>query len=301
MFDSDDLVSSRERAAVLALAACRKVPWNRLAGVIEEDASALNVLDSIDAESGERLFEVDERGPTLDDLEESIHQWEREGIYVVTVLDRAYPVNLRMVHDRPSALYVRGELDEGDSRSVAVVGTRKATTAGLWAAGEIARQLVASDYVVVSGLAAGVDTAAHTAALEAGGRTIAVVGTGLRQVFPKANGELQERIAREAAVISQFWPDQGPRPWTFPQRNAVMSGFARATVVVEASHTSGARMQARLALEHGRPVFLVEALMRYEWARKYRVYDGVYVVRDGSEVVDHLARLYDSSELVLHH
>jgi DNA processing protein len=203
-----------------------------------------------------------------------------------------------MVYDRPAMLFLRGALDEKDSRAVAVVGTRKASPGGLAAAGEIARQLVGAGYVVVSGLAAGIDSAAHMATLAAGGRTIAVIGTGLRHSFPKGNAELQERIAREAVVLSQFWPGQEARRWTFPQRNAVMSGFARTTVVVEASHTSGARMQARLALEHGRPVFLLNSLMEHEWARKYRDYDGVYVVGDGDEIVKNLDRLY-SSRLVL--
>ena len=298
MFETD-LVSTRERAAVLALAARRTVPWNRLAGWIEEEGSALAVLDEIEASAPDQLFQLDEQTVTLDELEERIHDWEREGIFVVTVLDPSYPVNLRMVHDRPSLLFVRGALDERDSRSVAVVGTRRASDAGIATASEVARELVEANYVVVSGLAAGIDTAAHTAALEAVGRTIAVIGTGVRHVFPKANADLQERIAREAAVLSQFWPGQEPRRWTFPQRNAVMSGFARATVVVEASHTSGARMQARLALEHGRPVFLLSSLMEHQWARRYRDYDGVYVVGHGSEIVEHLERLY-SSELVLH-
>lgn len=298
MFDNPDLVSSRERAAVLALAARRAAPWNRLAGMIEEAESALAVLDEIDSAAPDQLFPVDDETLTLDQLEEHIHEWEREGFHVITVLDESYPVNLRMVHDRPAMLFVRGRLEARDSRSVAVVGTRQANPAGLEAAREIARQLVEERYVVVSGLAAGIDSAAHTGALDAGGRTIAVIGTGLRQTFPKANADLQERIAHEAAVISQFWPGQGPRKWTFPARNAVMSGFARTTVVVEASGRSGARMQARLALEHGRPVFLLSSLMEHDWARAYREYDGVYVVHDGHEILGHLERLY-SDQLVL--
>jgi DNA processing protein len=296
--DDSTLVSTRERAAVLALAARRPVAWNRLAGWIEEEGSALAILDDIDASSAEQLFELDERKLSLDQLEDYVHSWEQEGIRVVTVLDDAYPVNLRMVHDRPSVLFHRGALADRDRESVAVVGTRKATPEGLDAARAIARQLVESNYVVVSGLAAGIDTAAHVAALEAGGRTVAVIGSGLRHAFPKANASLQDRIAREAAVISQFWPGQEPRRWTFPQRNAVMSGLGRATVVVEAAHTSGARMQARLALEHGRPVFLLRSLMAHEWARKYRDYAGVYVVDDGSEILGHLERLY-SGQLML--
>src|SRR5262249_18061683 len=138
----------------------------------------------------------------------------------------------------------------------------------------------------------------HAAALELDARTVAVIGTGLRHSFPKENAQLQHRLAAESAVISQFWPGQGPRRWTFPQRNAVMSGFARATVVVEASHTSGARMQARLALEHGRPAFLMESLLAHKWAQSFADRPGAYVVSSGEEVVAHLERLY-SSDLIL--
>jgi DNA processing protein len=300
MFASRSLVSARETAAVLALMARRDrdLPWNRLAGAIEEESSALALLDRLEAEATERLFDVDEENVTLDDLENHVHAWEAEGIQLVTVLDDAYPVNLRMVHDRPPALFVRGHLDAGDERSVAVVGTRRASRSGLESAAAVVQELVRARYVIVSGLAAGVDTAAHTAALEAAGRTVAVIGTGIREYFPKPNRALQERIGREHAVISQFWPGQGARPWTFPQRNAVMSGFARATVVIEASHTSGAKMQARLALEHGRPVFLLRSLMEHPWAQRYRAHPSVYVVEEGGEVVEHLERLY-SPELTL--
>lgn len=291
MFDSRTLVSTRETAAILAIMARRDLPWNRIAGTIEEEGSALRLLDQAGPPS-ERLFEVEREKVTLDELENRVHAWEADGITVVTVLDSAYPVNLRMVHDRPPVLFVRGALDPRDERSVAVVGTRRASDRGVARADAIARGLVDAGYVVVSGLAAGIDTAAHTAALDAGGRTVAIVGTGLRHAFPKANAALQERLGRESAVLSQFWPGQEPRRWTFPQRNAVMSGFARATVVVEASHTSGARMQARLALEHGRPVFLLRSLLEHAWAQGYRDRPGVYVVDDGAEVVAHLERLY---------
>lgn len=292
LFDSRTLVSTRETAAVLALMARRVLPWNRLAGAIEEEGSALRLLEQWDTAAPDRLFEVEQQKMTLDQLEEHVHAWEREGIDLVTVLDAAYPVNLRMVHDRPPLLFVRGHVNDRDERSVAVVGTRQATPRGIDQARGIAADLVSADYVVVSGLAAGIDAAAHSATLDTGGRTVAVVGTGLRVVFPKANAELQERLGREHAVISQFWPGQEPRKWTFPQRNAVMSGFARATVVVEASHTSGARMQARLALEHGRPVFLVSSLLSHRWAQAYRERPGVYVVDSGDEIVEHLDRLY---------
>jgi len=292
MFDDRTLVSTRETAAVLALMARRPSPMNRLAGAIEEEGSALRLLREIEEKETERLFAIDDRQVTLDELEEHVHAWEREGIQLVTVLDAAYPANLRMVYDRPSALFFRGHLSPADERSVAVVGTRSASPEGLEQARSVAHDLIEAGYVVVSGLAAGVDTAAHSATLDAGGRTVAVVGTGLRHHFPKANAELQDRIGQEHLVMSQFWPGQEGRRWTFPQRNVVMSGFARATVVVEASHTSGARMQARIALEHGRPVFLMRSLLEHKWAQSHAQRPGAYVVDSGAEVVEHLERLY---------
>ncbi|MGN6276323.1 MAG: DNA-processing protein DprA [Solirubrobacterales bacterium] len=299
MFDHDTLVSTRERAAVLALMARRKVHWSRLAGSIEEFGSALGLLEELEEAQDPRLFPVEGVAVTLDQLEERVIAYEGEGIHLITVLDAAYPMNLRMVHDRPPALFVRGALASADERSVAVVGSRKASDEGLEKAAEIARDLVARDYVVVSGLAAGIDTAAHRGALDSGGRTVAVIGTGLRHNFPKQNAELQDQIARKSAVLSQFWPGQEPRRWTFPQRNAVMSGFARASVIVEAGNKSGARMQARLAVEHGRPVFLLRSLLRHEWAKTYAENrPGTYVVDGGEEVVAHLERLY-STELAL--
>lgn len=301
MFDSENIESLRERAAVLALLARhdRALPWNRIAGEIEERGSALTLLREADDAADQRLFSVEDQKVTLDQLDSQVLAYEKEDIRLVTVLDAAYPANLRMVHDRPPALFVRGALSPDDERSVAVVGTRRASDRGLDQARAVAGSMVAAGYVVVSGLAAGIDTAAHTGALDASGRTVAVIGTGLRHTFPKQNAALQGRLAAESAVVSQFWPGQEPRKWTFPQRNAVMSGFARATVVIEASHTSGARMQARLALEHGRPVFLMRSLLEHAWARTYADdRPGTYVVEGGEEIVEHLERLY-SPDLAL--
>src|SRR6266545_59467 len=170
--------------------------------------------------------------------------WRREGITVLTVLDADYPENLRTVYDRPPLVFVAAELRPEDSRSLAVVGTRRPTDDGIARARRIARHLAASDYTVASGLAAGIDTTAHTAALDAGGRTVAVIGTGLRRAYPKANAALQARIAGKGAVISQFLPDAPPTKRSFPMRNGVMLGLALATVVVEAGEVSGSRMQA---------------------------------------------------------
>lgn len=285
----------RQHAALIAL--LRRAKPRLATELLEDHETPLQALEQL-LGGGQLSLDTDP-GADLDgaiaDATDELRAWEAEGIEVVTVLDDDYPLNLRTVHDKPLMLTVRGRLAPSDERSVAVVGTRRATDAGLRRAGEIAGNLIDAGYVVVSGLAAGIDSAAHRAALGAGGRTIAVIGTGLRHAFPKENAELQAHLGREHAVISQFGPDQGPRKHTFPMRNAVMSGISRATVVVEASYTSGARMQARLALEHGRPVVLLSSLVdEHDWAREYAARPGVYVVDQVSEVVDRLDSLYAS-------
>lgn len=284
-----------EHAALVAL--LKRAKPRAAVELLEDHETPLRALDALLA-GGQLSLDADaaqDVDRAVADALAELRAWEEEQIDVVTVLDDAYPLNLRNVHDRPLALTVAGALAPADERSVAVVGTRQASDTGLRRAGEIARNLVEAGYVVVSGLAAGIDSAAHRAALAANGRTIAVIGTGLHHAFPKENAELQARISREHAVISQFWPDQGPRKHTFPMRNAVMSGIARATVVVEASYTSGARMQARIALEHGRPVVLLDTLVaEHDWAKEYAARPGVYVVERVADVVDRLDGLYAS-------
>lgn len=214
----------------------------------------------------------------------------QEGVRLVTVLDDDYPSTLRLIWNLPPFLFVRGQMVEDDLRSVAVVGTRAASDDGVKRAGRMAQLLVERGVTVVSGLARGIDTAAHTAALSAGGRTIAVIGTGINRCYPVENKELVEGIVRRGAVVSQFWPDAPPATYTFPRRNVTMSGIAQGTVVIEASSTSGAKMQARIALEHGKKVFLIRSLTeQQEWARTYVDTRGAIAVDDVTDVVAALA------------
>lgn len=292
------MTSTRETAAIVALLRRPNLPAREVADLIEDHGSAVLALEHLleVAESAPKLFPVGEpEAVDLATIEDEVEGWQSEGMTITTLLDPEYPENLHAVHNRPPLLFVHGALLPSDERSIAVVGTRKASDDGIARASKMARRMVEEGYVVVSGLAAGIDTAAHRAALEADGRTIAVVGTGLRYSFPKENADLQRHLGETSAVVSQFWPEQGARPWTFPARNAVMSGFARATVVIEASHTSGARMQARLALEHGRPVFLLRSLMEHKWARTHAERPGSHVIDTADQVVEILEREYSTS------
>lgn len=235
--------------------------------------------DSPQARAARRALAAHE--PNADEMRRQIAQWTRQGLKLVTVLDEPYPVNLRRISNLPPFLFYKGEIHADDARSVAVVGTRKPTADGLRRARAMARKLALADVTVLSGLARGIDTAAHQATLQAGGRTIAVLGSGLNRIYPPENEELAEQITKHGAVVSQFWPDAPPAHYNFPRRNVVTSGLGQGTIVIEASATSGAKMQARLALEHGKQVFLLASLVRtHAWAATYAkrgaiVVDGV--------------------------
>ncbi len=291
------MTDPRETAAVVALLRRGDRPWHHYAQLIEAAGSALAILEGRHEDMDEpellSLFPLDEPVAEADlaEIAREIERWEAEGMTLVTVLDDDYPVNLRSIHNRPPLLFVRGQLAPEDERSVAVVGTRQPSAAGLDAARRMADGLVSAGYVVVSGLADGIDAEAHCTALERGGRTVAIIGTGLRLTYPAKHADLQRKIAEEGAVVSQFWPDAPPTRQSFPMRNIVMSGFALATLVIEATAQSGAKMQARFALEHGRRVFLHRSLLQHQWARDYAGRPGTSVIDTADEAVEQLERL----------
>jgi DNA processing protein len=219
-----------------------------------------------------------------------IEGWRRRGIEVVSTFDPGYPSNLLHAAEPPPLLFLAGRLSDADQRAIAVVGSRQASDRGLRATRAVALRLIDDGFTVVSGLAAGIDTAAHEAALAGGGRTVAVVGCGLDHCYPPENRELQRRIGVEGAVVSPFWPADRPARHTFPERNGVMARMALATVIVEASATSGTRIQGRVALDEGRRVLLLPAVLEQAWARELANRPGVEVVHTPAEVGEALAR-----------
>lgn len=213
------------------------------------------------------------------------------GIRLVCRLESDYPEWLRRIHEPPPLLWTLGTLVPGEcERSVAIVGSRAATPLGLAFARALAADLAAAGLTVVSGLARGIDTAAHQGALDVGGRTVAVLGSGIECVYPRENAGLLRAISRRGLVVSEFPPGTGPWKHNFPKRNRTIAGWARATVVVEAGQKSGALHTARTALEEGRDVMAVpghpslavcagtNALLR----------DGAALVRDARDVLAEL-------------
>jgi DNA processing protein len=285
-------MTHEEQAVLIAWLRRPRVVWSTVTERLE-DCGSVRTAAAVEESAQGALFEA-----TRDDVEKAagdLEQWKRVGIWMVSVLDPGYPSNLRMIHQHPPVLFMRGTADERDVMSVAVVGTRHPTERGIDQAGQLATGLAASGIPVISGLAAGIDSAAHTAALAAGGRTVAVIGTGIDRAYPPQNASLQEEIAAKGLLVSQFLPGSSPTKASFPMRNAVMSGYTLATVVVEAADRSGSRMQARLALQHGRHVFLMRSLLEHDWARDYEQRPGVTVVETAADVFGGLQRLASES------
>jgi DNA processing protein len=258
---------------------------------------------ALEAASDALLFEVAELAPELARFVRSATCFEplmREVALVapsVTVLvDEEYPPLLRRTSDPPTRLFAAGDRSLLARPAVAVVGSRHATPYGINVATRIARELAGAGVVVVSGLARGIDTAAHIAALDAGGSTIAVLGTGIDIAYPRSNRRLQERIAESGLVVSELTDGTGPRPQNFPVRNRIIAGLSLGVVVVEAGERSGSLITARLAAEEGREVFAVPGSI-FSNATKgaHRlIQDGAKLLHDLEDIWDELPDLRPS-------
>lgn len=217
----------------------------------------------------------------------------RKGVTALTFDDPEYPRNLLNIHDPPSILYVKGGLLPRDEKAIAIVGTRKATHYGEEIAKRFACELAGLGITVVSGMALGVDTCAHQGALEAKGRTIAVLGCGVDVVYPPENEELAQKIPACGAIVSEFLPGEPEDHWKFPRRNRIISGLSHGTIVIEGGVTSGAMITARLALEEGREVFAVPGNILSETSRgPHRlIKQGAKLTESIDDVLDELTHL----------
>jgi DNA processing protein len=221
------------------------------------------------------------------------------GIRVLALGEADYPERLREVYAPPPVLYVRGRLvpDEG-GRSVAVVGARAASAPGRALARTLSHDLAAAGATIVSGLARGIDTEAHRGALAAGGRTVAVLGSGLDRVYPPENEELAAGVGRDGALVSEFALGTPPRPENFPRRNRVIAGWCRAVVVVEAGEKSGALSTARAALDEGRDVMAVPGHPTQPLAAGTNALlrDGATLVRSAADVAQEIGLVMPVTE-----
>ena len=260
-----------------------KEAWAAKAGALVEAGLSRTLSDRM----------VEQR-PSMQ-LETLVEQLRLVKADVVTYLDDTYPVALHNLPDAPAMLYVRGQLSSADEKALAVVGTRKATRYGRDAAHFLSSEVAQRGVTIVSGLAQGIDAAAHEGALDGGGRTIAVMGNGIDHFYPRANQDLARRIVEHGAVISEFPIGTAPQRANFPRRNRIISGLSLAVMVVEAPERSGALITAETALEQGRDVFAVPANIFNNAGKgtNRMIQEGARLISSPEDILDELNMTYE--------
>lgn len=247
-------------------------------------------VDGIGEETAKILHGWQDHADPISELREATER----GITIVTQDDEDYPAPLREAYDPPLLLYVWGKLEARDKHSISIVGSRRATIYGKQATKKFSYQLAQAGFTIISGLARGIDTAAHEAAVAANGRTIAVIGSGLGQLYPPENMALAEKIASgNGAVVSEFPLHTAPDRQTFPMRNRIVAAWARAVLVVECPAWSGSLITANLASEYGKTIFAVPGPIDKPTSAgcNQLIRDGATLVVDPSQLLDDLGQL----------
>ncbi|MHC4713061.1 MAG: DNA-processing protein DprA [Planctomycetota bacterium] len=257
--------------------------------ITEARASALEKTEGVGPKKALALRSAIQSG----NADEEIERARTAGINIVPYLSEQYPKALKHIPDPPLVLYVKGGLCREDAIALAFVGSRRASMYGLRAARRLAGQAAAAGFTIVSGLARGIDRAAHEAAIEVGGRTIGVVGSGLLNIYPKEAAAIVEPICDCGAVMSEFPLDFGPLKGNFPRRNRIISGLSLGVVVVEAARNSGSLITARHAAEQGREVFAVPGQIgsASSVGANRLIQDGAKLVLDLSDITNELGVL----------
>ena len=235
------------------------------------------------------------------DVAALLDECRRHEVAIYTPSSTGYPRPLRDIHDPPGVLYARGALLERDALAVAIVGSRHATQYGLKIAEQLAGGLARTGLTIISGLARGIDTAAHRGALEAGGRTIGVLGSGVLNIYPPEHVSLAEAVIQSGAILSEAPLHGQPTTGSFPQRNRLITGLSLGTIVVEAADRSGALISARLADEQGRTVMAVPGRLdsRMSSGCHALIRDGAVLVRNVDDVIESLGHLAEAAQVAV--
>ncbi|MCB1020268.1 MAG: DNA-processing protein DprA [Acidobacteria bacterium] len=252
--------------------------------------SSLSELEAAMPQLPKATAESIHAGIAFEEAADELRKAEGAGVVVVPYQDPRYPERLKEIYDPPLLLYVRGRAELLQSHTVAVVGTRRPTAYGKAVAEKLSRDMVRLGLTHVSGMARGIDTASHKGALEAGGDTVAVLGTGVDTPYPKENRKLYDDIAHQGCVVSEFRMGTTPFPQNFPLRNRIISGMSMGVLVIEGAQYSGSLITARLALEHDREVFAVPGniVSAQSWGPNLLIKDGAKLVQTADDIVEEL-------------
>jgi DNA processing protein len=242
-------------------------------------AAELSAIEGIDRKAVDGLLAFTQ----WDEVEQEVQRAEEAGVKIIPFGSGIYPARLRSIADPPPCLYVKGEIRQQDDKAVAVIGTRSASHYGRRVARDLCRGLASLGFTVISGMARGIDGVAHDEALNAGGRTIAVLGSGVDRAYPPEHRKLYHRISENGAVISELPLGAPPLAFNFPARNRLISGLSAGVVVVEATEKSGSLITAAIALEQGREVFAVPGEVGSSRSR-----GGHRLIRQGAKLVENV-------------
>lgn len=297
-FDADAdpaTTDPREQRALIGLSLVPGVGAGRIRALLARFGSATAVMSATRG----ALKQVEGIGPktaaaitTFDDAESVDTQLERAaqlGATLITPWDDRFPNRLRTIYDPPALLWMRGTLTAADDRAIAIVGTRRCSDYGRQQAHRFAQELVRHGFTVVSGLAYGIDAAAHQGALDAGGRTLAILGSGVNRIYPSKHTKLARSIIEQGALLSEYALDAAPDASNFPERNRIVSGMTLGTLVVESHREGGALITARMAVEQNREVFAVPSAL----GRKAGVGTNRLIQRGHAKLVIDVADILD--------
>jgi DNA processing protein len=267
--------------------------------LLDQFGSAARVLDAAPSELrlvpgvGQKLSLAIARAREQIDAESELELCRQHGIGLLSDADDAYPRVLREIYDPPGVLFVQGRLLPQDALSVAIVGSRHATQYGIAVAEKLAGSLTRAGLTIISGLARGIDAAAHRGAISAGGRTLAVLGSGLLNIYPPEHRSLASEVAAHGALLAEVPPRSQPLRGVFPQRNRIISGLSLGVIIVEAALGSGALITARHAMEQNREVFAVPGRVDSRMSRGCHrlIRDGAKLIETADDVLEELAPL----------
>lgn len=276
-----------------------QIPSDKICSFINcyGDITEINKMNEVDLKSS-GIFSDLQTARILDKNSiKDLTQYEKKvrikGAEILTDFDDDYPESLRSIDDRPMVLYVRGSFVKDDATAIGIVGSRKSTSYGKWACEKFAGDLAGLGVTIVSGMASGIDTHAHRAAIDSGGRTIAVLGCGIDVVYPLKNKSLYDEIPSSGAVISEFPLGTQPLPYNFPMRNRIISGLSMGIVVIEAQEKSGSLITASYAASQGKDVFAVPGNINslYSSGTNLLIKDGAKPLLSTEDIIEEFPEL----------
>ncbi|WP_199426055.1 DNA-processing protein DprA [Thermaerobacillus caldiproteolyticus] len=291
--------SVRER--LIHLHHCRGVNWKTIARFLEVDPSLSSIFSFSYSDFAQLLSISPEQCSLLfQDLhslaiQSMIKTYRDKNIHAITIFDRCYPPLLKHIFEPPWVLYARGNIEWLSSfKMISIVGTRKPTSEGIESLRLLLPPLISNGWLIVSGLAVGIDAAAHEMTIECGGKTIAVTAGGFQHIYPQQNRKLAEQLMRDHLILSEYPPHTKPQKWHFPLRNRIISGLSLGTVVIQAKERSGSLITAALALEQGREVFAVPGSILIEQSKgtNFLIQQGAKLVRSAADIIEEFFYLF---------